>query len=173
MTRLQKIVSRMQDRLAEISQDNGFRTDAGKRVVLIDVEADPLRPYEGKQYDCGLVMQIGASEPVDEAGNVALGGVAAADFLTDITIFGFRRMESRSAWFASAQELEADIKQAIFGRLEDRRYYKDTGIGSVRMGSAAAQVPSYGNEFVGVEVPLIIQYVENLSNPWEPETNGS
>lgn len=169
MTRLQKIITRIQGRLQTIKQADGYRTDAGQRAILIDVEADPLRSFDGETYDCGLVIQIGASEPLDEAGNVALGGRAAAEFSVDVTIYGFRKMADRSDWFAKAQELEADIKQAVFGRLEDRRYYKDTGIGRISMGSAAAQIPGYGNEYIGVEVPLEITYVENLSAPWEPD----
>lgn len=169
MTRLQKIVNRMIERLGEIQVANGYRTDAGLRTVLVDCEADPQRPYDGETFDAGLVVQIQpAGPPEDEAGNVALGGQAAAQYLQEVTIFGFRKLTDRTDWFGPAQELEADIKQAIFGQLEDRRFYKDTGLGSIRMGTAAGQVPGYGAEFIGVEVPLELNYIENLSQPWEP-----
>ncbi|MFW6024090.1 MAG: hypothetical protein ACOC8P_00545 [Dichotomicrobium sp.] len=169
MTRLQKIVERFKERLAEIRTENGYRTDAGKRTVLVDTEADPQRAYEGETFDAGLVIQIQPGEPLDESGNVALGGQAAAKFSREITIFGFRKLANRADWFGPGQELEADIKQALFGELSDRRYYRDTGLEQIRMGTAAARVPGYGDEFLGVEVALEIVYVENLSNPWEPD----
>jgi hypothetical protein len=36
------------------------------------------------------------------------------------------------------------------------------------MATASAQVPGYGAEYIGVEIPIELNYVENLSQPWEP-----
>lgn len=168
MTRLQKIVAKITERLEQIQTANGYRTDAGLRTVLIDTEADPQRTYDGQAFDSGLVLQIGSAEPEDESGNVVLGNRASASFVQSLTIFGFRRMTNREDWFGLAQELEADIKQSVFGQPEDRRYYDGTGLGSIRMATVTAQIPLYGDQYVAVEVPIELSYIENLSQPWEP-----
>lgn len=169
MTRLQKIIDKIQQRLGEIQQANGYRTDAGLRTVLISVEADPLREYSGQTFNSGLVIQVGGSETLDDQGKGPLGPRAAVILNQEVVIYGFRRMPAdRSDWFVPSQELTADIKEALFSQPEDRRFFKEAGIESIRFGTQAGQVPGSGAEFIGVEIPIEIIYTENLSQPWEP-----
>lgn len=170
MTRIQKIIDKITARLQEIETANGYRTDAGKRTILVSVEADPKREAGGQAYDTGLVIQIDPAEPTDESGNVALGNTpVSAHFTQPVTIFGFRKMADRTNWFAPGQELEADIKQALFSQPEDQLFWRQIGLNSIRLATAQARVPGYGDEYLGVEVALELTYVENLSEPWEPD----
>lgn len=170
MTRLQKIISKLEGRLKDIQVANGYRTDAGLRTILLDTEADPEREYDGESHDSGLVIQIDPAEPTDQSGNVKLGTESFAHFTQDITVFGFRRLAERDDWFGPGQELEADIKQAIFSKPEDQQYYRQIGLKRIDLATAQARIPGYGDGYLGVEVALQITYVENLSSPWEPDS---
>lgn len=166
MTRIQKIIDKITARLQEIEIANGYRTDAGKRTILVSVEADPKREAGGQAYDTGLVIQIDPAEPTDESGNVALGNTpVSAHFTQPVTIFGFRKLADRTNWFAPAQELEADIKQAIFSDPGDQLFWRQIGLNQIRLATAQARIPGYGDEYLGVEVALELTYVENLSDP--------
>lgn len=169
MTRLQKIIGKIQSRLQEIQVANGYRTDAGLRTILIDTEADPEREYDGQAHDSGLVVQIQPAEPADQAGTVKLGSDCTALYTQEISVFGFRQLANRADWFGPGQELEADIKQAVFGAPEDQQYYRRIGLKSIMIATAQARVPGYGDEYLGVEVALSLTYVENLSAPWEAD----
>ncbi len=169
MTRWQKIVHKIEQRLGEIQVANSYRTDAGLNRVLIDTEADPARSFGGETFDAGLVMQIDPAEPADEQGAVRPGGTLMVVFSRQLSVFGYRRMADRAAWFDDAEELEADIKQAVFQHPEDQQFYRQLGLKSIRIGTAESVVPGYGDEFLGVQVALEITYIENLSAPWEPD----
>jgi len=168
MTRWQKIVTRIRTRLGDIQQANGFRTDAGLRPIPIDNAADPLRPSQGVTRDTGLVIQIEPAEPADEQGSIRPGAHLLVVFTRQLAVFGFRPMEDRATWFDRAEELEADIKQAVFQHPEDQQFYRQLGLKSIRLGTAESVIPEAGDEFIGVEVALEITYIENLSEPWEP-----
>lgn len=165
MTRWQKIVHKIEERLAEIQVTNGYHTDAGLRTILIDCEADPERAHEGETFESGLVFQDSPEEPAEEQGAIKPGQSLFASFVRTPTIFGFRKMANRADWFDDAEELRADIKKAVFTHPEDQQFYRKIGLKSIRIGSAAARVPGYGDEYLGVEVALEVTYIENLSDP--------
>lgn len=171
MTRFGKIVDRMLARVALIRIANGYQTDAGLKTILIDCETDPDKPQadDDGPFDSGLVIQIQPAEPVDQVGNVQLGGQCFAEYRQQVSIFGYLVMQDRANWFHDGQKLEADIKRALFGELEDRRYYKDTGLKEITLATATARTPGYGDQYLGVEVAIELLYIENLSNPWEPD----
>lgn len=170
MTRIQKIIDKIVARLQEIETANGYRTDAGKRTILVSVEADPKREAGGQAYDTGLVIQIDPAEPTDQSGNVTFGsGDVMAHYTQAVTVFGFRKLADRDDWFGPGQELEADIKQAVFGHPEDQLFWRQIGLKRIDIATAQARVPGYGDEYLGVEVALELTYIENLSSPWEPD----
>jgi len=170
MTRLMRIIDRIQKRLEAIKTSDGYQTDAGRRTILVDTEADPLQKFDDGQqgqmrHTTGLVLMLGGSEPIADAGNV-LSGAQAVMHQQDVSIFGFAPMKDRADWFELAEKLRADITRALFSRLEDRRYFKDCGISSIKLAAASGLVPAHGAEYVGVEVALSITYAEDLTRPW-------
>lgn len=147
-TKRQRILEAMQARLQEITVDNGFATDAGLHVALMET------------------MVLGPDDPAEAIGMVVGEDIVrfhGARFLIElpVSVQAVARADITAPW-SKVEAVIGDIKRAM--ELEDRSLggllREPLTRGSVR---AIAREP--GSLFVGAEVPYEPKFIEEWGDP--------
>lgn len=148
MTRRRAILEALRSRVAAITVDNGFSTDAGAALFLNEVPA--LGPDDP---EVAIAMLVDDDEVAWQGKKVLLR--------LPVRLIALARADLDAPWTA-VENVLGDIKRAV--ELEDRlvggllHAFLERGVTSTREREA-------GSDAVGCEVPYIAPYSEGWGDP--------